>query len=111
MVDAIDAIRAFTRGVTFEAFAANEQLQAAVHFKLVVIGEAASKVPSRVRKQFPGVEWKKIVGLRNIVAHAYFTVDLDIEWNVITKDIVTLEAMLGDLEQIGDDGEWKGPER
>lgn len=109
MVDAIDAIQEFTKGVTFEVFASDEKLQAAVQFKLVVIGEAASKVPVRIRKHFPAIQWKKVVGMRNIVAHGYFGVKLDLIWDAITRSIVEIKSNLGDVNKLDDAGNEKAP--
>ena len=104
MVTAIDAILVFMNSVTYDEFAANEQLQAAVQFKLVVIGEAASKVPARVRKQFPGIKWREVVGMRNIVAHGYFNVRVDIVWTAVTDELPAIKEMLGNIDALNDDG-------
>ena len=109
IVEAIDAILEFTKGVPFAAFAVDEKLQAAVQFKLIVIGEAASKVPANIRKKFPSIEWKKVVGMRNIVAHGYFGVKLELIWDAITRSIIEIKSKLGDLSDLGDNGERKPP--
>ena len=104
MVDAMNGILAFTRGITKDEFDANEQLQAAVLFKLVVLGEAASKVPNAIRAQFPGITWREVVGMRNVVAHGYFDVRVDIVWTAITVEIPAIKAALGDIGAMNDDG-------
>ena len=104
MVDAMDGILAFTRGITRDEFDANEQLQAAVMFKLVILGEAASKVPHAIRAQFPGIAWREVVGMRNIVAHGYFNVRVDIVWTAITDEIPAIMTELGDIGALNDDG-------
>ena len=109
MREAIDAIRDFKSGISFGMFAVDKKLQAAVQFKLVIIGEAASKVPVRVRKQFPGIEWKKVVGMRNIVAYGYFDVKLDLIWDAITRSILEIKSKLGYVSELDDDGNRKTP--
>lgn len=59
-MEAIDAIQDFISGVSFEAFNTDMKLQAAVQFKLVVIGEAASKIPQHIRNNFPASSGKRL---------------------------------------------------
>jgi len=42
--------------------------------------------------------------MRNIVAHGYFGVKLDLIWDAITRSIVELKAKIGDIDNVGDDG-------
>jgi uncharacterized protein with HEPN domain len=104
MAAAIDAVFAYIQGVTHDEFAANDQLQSAVQFKLVILGEAASKVPIHVREQISGINWKEVVGMRNVVAHGYFDVRVDIVWTAITEELPAIKEALGDIESLGDDG-------
>src|SRR2546428_146241 len=57
------------------------------------IGEAAKMVPESVRANYPSVEWKKIAGLRDILAHQYFEVDLNI-WDILTNKLPELERQI-----------------
>ncbi|NJN92854.1 MAG: DUF86 domain-containing protein [Anaerolineales bacterium] len=47
--------------------------------KLIVIGEAVARLPDDFRNRYPDVEWPKIVGLRNIIVHGYFSIK-DTRW-------------------------------
>jgi len=77
IVAAGDAIRRFTDGVTFEAFAANEEKRAAVEREVFIVGEAASRLPEEWKRQQPEVPWRNIVGLRNLLAHGYWVIDAE----------------------------------
>jgi uncharacterized protein with HEPN domain len=68
--------------------------QAATLRWLQIIGEAASKVSPELRAAHPEVEWRGIIGTRNVVAHGYDRVRLDIVWNVIEDDLPELRRRL-----------------
>ena len=62
----------------------------AVLRNLEVVGEAAKHVPNDLRARISGVEWKKIAGMRDWIAHAYYRVDDDIVWDVVETKIPEL---------------------
>jgi uncharacterized protein with HEPN domain len=55
----------------------------AIAHNFLVIGEAIKHIPEEEREKYPGIEWKRIAGLRDIVAHAYFGLDWQRLWNTI----------------------------
>ena len=94
ILQAIGKIRRYTSGLPFEAFAADEKTVDAVVRNLEVIGEAAGKLPESVRAQCPGVDWKRVTGLRNILIHEYFGIDLPIIWDIIQNKLAELEETI-----------------
>ena len=70
----------------------------AVIRNLEIIGEAAKNIPGEVREKHPEIFWKRMIGLRNITIHEYFGVDLNIIWEIISKNLPEtkpkIEAML-----------------
>jgi uncharacterized protein with HEPN domain len=90
IVGAAEAIRRFLGGVEREDFFADEMRQSAVLQKLIVIGEAAARLPADFQKQHPEVEWVDIVGFRNIAVHEYFAVSWSIVWVTATQDVPNL---------------------
>lgn len=66
---------------------------------MLVIGEAASHVPDDIRQRHDQVEWRKIVGLRNIVIHRYASVDEEIVWDVVQNSVPNLRDQLRALLQ------------
>ncbi len=92
--ESIEMIETYTNGVTKELFLNTPQIQDAVCRCLEIIGEAANKLESEFKEQFPNVPWYKIVAMRNILIHEYFAVDLDQVWNTVQKDLPDLKNQL-----------------
>jgi uncharacterized protein with HEPN domain len=80
----------YTRGLALEQFVNDEKTFDAVVRNLEIIGEAAKHVPLQVRSRHPNVEWSKIAGLRDVVAHEYFGLDEDILWDIVQNQVPTL---------------------
>ena len=66
----------------------------AVIRNLEIIGEAAKNIPKQVKEKYPDVEWRKISGLRDILAHEYFGVDLEVLWDVIKHKLPLLKRQV-----------------
>ena len=100
ILDSIDAIDGYTKGVTRVTFIQNAMLRDAVMRQLEIIGEAARNLSDAVRKAHPDVEWGQIIGMRNRLIHAYFQVDTELVWEIVSTDLPLLkrrvEAMIAD---------------
>ncbi|KLK87979.1 nucleotidyltransferase [Methanoculleus sediminis] len=91
ILEAIEGIERYTvRGR--DAFLQDELVQVWMVHHLQIIGEAASRLPSNLRNTSPGVPWKQVIGLRNILVHAYFRVDPEEVWAVVDHDIPAIRA-------------------
>ena len=89
----------FTDGLTRDlAFAQPMRLDAVLH-NLHVIGEAVKRLPQSVRDRRPDLPWREIAGMRDIIAHAYFALDLDLVWDAIQRDVPELLAAVRDLQE------------
>ncbi len=66
----------------------------AVVRNLEIIGEAARQIPSEVRERYPEVPWRRVIGLRNVVVHEYFAVDVEIVWTVVRQSLPELKEAL-----------------
>ncbi len=83
-------ITSYVEGYTRESFGSDTRTVDAVVRNLEIIGEAVKQVPASVRERAPDVEWAKIAGLRDVLIHAYFGIDLDIVWDVVTNKVPDL---------------------
>lgn len=84
----------YTQGLTLAVWQADAMRVDATLRKLSLIGEAATRVPDGIRLQAPGIPWRKIVGLRNRLMHAYPATDDSAIRSIVTGDVPTLRASL-----------------
>ena len=94
ILQAIVKTRNYVAGLTRQSFAQDSMRIDAVVRNLEIIGEAAKMIPESIRVEYPNIEWKKIAGLRDILAHHYFEVDLDIVWDIVQNKLPELERDL-----------------
>ena len=90
----------YTQDISFENFQADDRTFDAVAYNLQIIGEAVKNLPPALREQAPQIEWRKISGLRDILAHAYFQVDHEIIWDVVQTKIPPLQVALDSLLKV-----------
>ena len=92
ILEAVDNIRDYTVNMDYEAFIIDNKTRDAVVRNLEIIGEAAGRLPENVRSGAQEIEWRKIVGLRNILAHEYFSVSLPVVWDVVQNKLGQLKT-------------------
>jgi uncharacterized protein with HEPN domain len=98
IVEACKRIERIASGRSDEQLVADEIVRDALLYSIVVIGEAASRIPPDVQARFPTISWARIEGMRNVLAHEYFGIDqglvLDTVRNKVPELRRTLEAAL-----------------
>lgn len=88
------------KDASLEDLTENEDLQAYLLWHIQVVGEAASKLPSEYRNQHPEIPWQKMIGMRNVIVHGYFTLKWEIVWDAATNHLPTVLPQIQDeLEQ------------
>ena len=70
------------------------KLQDLVMRRLEIIGEAVKRLPLDLKKAHPGVPWKKIAGMRDVLIHEYFGVDLKLTWEVVERELPALKPKI-----------------
>ena len=92
--ESIIAIEEYTHDLTKENFFSNRQVQDAVARRLEIIGEAVKSIGDDFKNKHPQIPWKKIAGMRDIIAHEYFGVKLDRVWTVVKEDLPSLKEKI-----------------
>ena len=96
---AADAIRDYVRGVAKGGFLSKRDamVQDAVIRQISIVGEAASKLSPSFRAKYPMIPWIQIIGMRNVVVHQYWEVNLDVVWEAATRDVPALVKRLSNV--------------
>jgi uncharacterized protein with HEPN domain len=97
MLDAVGQIQTYTRGKLAEDFLSDRLLQDGVIRNVEILGEASRNLlnsdPDATAK-FPRIPFAAIYAMRNQLSHGYFTIDLDVVWKAIERDIPALRKEL-----------------
>lgn len=97
ILDAIQNIEAYTKGFIKEDFFRNKLVQDGVVRNLEIIGEATKRLPEAITSVYPQIEWRKIAGMRDVLIHDYFGVDLEKVWGVVKNRIPELKNVVSNI--------------
>ena len=93
ILEAIDRIEKYAvRGRA--AFENDELVQNWIVRHMQILGEAIRHISEEIKNKNPDIPWSEITGMRNILVHGYFDVDLDILWNAVTGNIPLLKKKI-----------------
>lgn len=98
MIEAIERIIRYTRDLIDSEFRSDQKTIDAVIRNVIVLGEAVKKVPDSIIHEHPEVPWHKMQGLRNLIVHEYFSIDLSMLWETIRNDLPPLLPHLRQIE-------------
>jgi len=102
ILQAIERINTYTDDVDEVGFLENEMVQDAVIRNIEIIGEAARNIEKyhpEFASEHPNVPWADMYWMRNRVSHGYFSVDLEVIWNTIQRDLPELKQQTKDVLQ------------
>ena len=94
ILDSVNKILKYTKGLSFEQFSADELKIDAVVRNFQIIGEAAKNISDKFDDKFPEVSWHEIVGMRNKIIHEYSSVDEEIIWKNIKEELPILKKQV-----------------
>jgi uncharacterized protein with HEPN domain len=94
ILEAIEHIKRYTHGVSESKFLLEPMLQDAVIRRLMIIGEAASKLSAQTRARHADIPWSMIIGMRNILIHDYNRSDISLLWSTVKNDLPALQKAL-----------------
>jgi uncharacterized protein with HEPN domain len=103
IMESIDAIVEFTEGFDFETFLEDRKTKSATLRELEIIGEAGSRVSDELRTRYSEIPWRMFKDFRNILAHQYFGINVDIVWDIVQHKILPLKAQIRAVQAAGDE--------
>ena len=95
--EAILLIEDYSTGVSQAKFLKSRSLQDAIIRRLEIIGEAVKNLPVSFRSKHTQIPWKQIAGMRDILIHEYFDVDLLLTWRVVKQELPLIKKQLAEL--------------
>jgi uncharacterized protein with HEPN domain len=93
IVEAIDRIARHTRSGRTN-FEEQELVQTWVIHHIEIIGEAASRVSDELQARHRGIPWREMAAMRNVLAHDYFGIDVDLVWSTVENDLPRLRDQI-----------------
>lgn len=94
ILDAISYVESYTKDVSINEFMFNHLIQDGVIRQLEIIGEAVKSISDETRSQYSDIPWQDMAGMRDILIHQYFGVDLDEVWTTVQMDIPKVKMMI-----------------
>ena len=106
ILELIERIQRQTGGLTRETFLQDTDVQDATAYRLLAIGEAAKDLDDDLKSRHPYIPWRQLLGMRNILAHEYFTRESEIIWETLRAGLPELAAVCrAELARLG----WSPP--
>lgn len=94
ILDSINAIEEFVKGMNFEDFTKDKKTIFAVVRAIEIIGEATKNIPKSVRNKYAEIPWRDMAGMRDKVIHEYFGVDLEVLWETATRHVPEIKPLI-----------------
>lgn len=99
ILESIELIEKRMKGVSYEVFTDDIDLQDMITRRLEIIGEAVRKLPDEFRERHANINWQDPARMRSALIHGYDEVDLDVIWDTITEDLPPFKEKIEKLLQ------------
>ncbi len=97
ILESIEKIEEYIKGFNELQFSNSTGIQDSVVRRLEIIGEAVKQIPNAYRNKYSEIPWKQMAGVRDILIHEYFGVDMHLVWKIVKKDIPKLKKQIIEL--------------
>lgn len=97
ILESIELIEEYAKGISEKEFLGNKKLQDAIIRRIEVIGEAAKNISFSFRNEYPKIQWQQMIGTRDKLTHHYFGVDLELTFKIIKKDLPELKEQIQNI--------------
>lgn len=97
ILKAIDNIENYIGSMAFSEFKKNQLVIDAVVRNLEIIGEASNHIPKNIKNSHQEIMWTEIYGMRNILAHEYFGIEVDTVWYTAKTHLPILKIQLSNI--------------
>lgn len=94
ILEAIEKVSRYVENMTLTQFKEDELVMDAVIRNFEIIGEASKNIPLPIRHSYPEVPWNEMSGMRNVLIHEYFGVDVGTVWHTTKKNLPKLQKQL-----------------
>jgi uncharacterized protein with HEPN domain len=97
MLDAALEAISFAQGRTRNDLTTDRMLLLSIVKEIEIIGEAATRISTDIKQNFPGVPWAIVAGMRHRLVHAYFDIDEDVVWSTVEMDLPALAGKIAEI--------------
>lgn len=94
IIEVIDDIQCFTENLSLKDLESDKKTLYAVIRCLEILGEAVKKIPKNVKEIYPDIPWKDMAGMRDVLIHDYFGVDVETVWLTVNEKIPHIKPIV-----------------
>jgi len=93
-MEALELIEGYVINLDFTSWTKDRKTIDAGIRNLEIIGEAANHIPDSIQEKYSKIPWSQMKGMRNLLVHEYFGVDIDVLWRTIQEDLPRLKIQI-----------------